>query len=60
MLQVENTQDHFKTTMKAGGIMDVVEQYPWTGEAVQHSRRDKRKGLNEGHVEMTADGPQLR
>lgn len=40
--------------------MDVVEQYPWSGETVIHKRRDKRKGTHTGHVERTKEGPQLR
>ena len=60
-MQVEDTEEYFKTVLKAGGIMDVVELYPWKGETVIHKRRDKRKGTHSGHVERTKDGePQLR
>jgi hypothetical protein len=49
-LHIEDTKDHFKTVMKAGGLMDVVERYPWTGETVAHSRRDKRRGQHHAKV----------
>ena len=58
--QVEDTEKYFKTTLKAGGIMDVVEQYPWTGETVEHGRRDKRKGTHRGSLRRTPEGPQLQ
>lgn len=40
--------------------MDVVEQYPWSGETVEHSRRDKRQGSHFGSVVKTDEGPQLQ
>jgi hypothetical protein len=39
--------------------MDVVEQYPWSGEVVTHKRRDKRSGHHLGRVLASKDGPQL-
>lgn len=110
--QLEDTADHFSTTLKAGGIMDVVEkvghcsflqaeragssasrsapslplllpldqggpicvlslpaqqtlpvalppcplQYPWSGAAVEHPRRDKRKGIHRAHVARSEAG----
>lgn len=60
MLQIEDKETYFKTTLKAGGIMDVVEQYPWSGETVEHSRRDKRPGSHHGCVVKSDDGPQLQ
>ncbi len=42
--------------IKAGGIMDVVECYPWTGEVLTHGRRDKRKGVHTGRVVRTEEG----
>lgn len=33
--------------------------YPWTGEPVRHSRRDKRKGHHEGYVARTEQGPSI-
>ena len=59
-MQVEDTEEYFKTTLKAGGLMDVVEKYPWTGETVIHKRRDKRKGTHTGNVQRTNEGPQMR
>lgn len=56
-LEVEDTADSFTTRIKAGGVMDVVEQYPWTGEEKQHKRRDKRKGHHFGFVSRTEKGP---
>ena len=59
VLEVEDTPQHFGTRLKAGGLMDVVERYPWTGEAVLHPRRDKRRG--EGVVgRRCASSPLLR
>ncbi|KAL4425760.1 hypothetical protein ABPG75_009776 [Micractinium tetrahymenae] len=55
--QLEDAGEHFKTVLKAGGIMDVVEQYPWSGEEVVHPRRDKRSGTHTGHVMRTERGP---
>jgi hypothetical protein len=49
-LQIEETEHHFETVIKAGGIMDVVEKYPWTGETVAHPRRDKRRGKHHARV----------
>lgn len=54
--QIQDTEEHFRTTLKAGGIMDVVETYPWSGEEVVHGRRDKRKGSHSGRVTRTASG----
>ena len=50
---------HFATTLKAGGVLDVRERYPWSGAAVEHSRRDKRRGRHSGRVslvEVEAEG----
>lgn len=60
MMQIEDTPDHFRTVIKAGGIMDVVEQYPWTGQEQQHSRRDKRSGHHSGKVVKTDNGPAIQ
>lgn len=43
---------HFATTLKAGGILDVRERYPWSGARVEHSRRDKRRGKHSGSVSL--------
>jgi hypothetical protein len=43
---------HFATTLKAGGILDVKEKYPWSGREVEHSRRDKRRGKHVGRVSL--------
>lgn len=59
-LQIEDTPDYFRTVIKAGGIMDVVEQYPWTGQEQQHSRRDKRAGHHHGKVVRTDRGPAIQ
>lgn len=32
-------------------------RYPWTGEVVLHSRRDKRRGQHRGSVHRTEAGP---
>lgn len=60
LVQIENGETYFKTTLQAGGIMDVVEEYPWSGEIVQHKRRDKRAGNHTGRVAQTDEGPQLQ
>ncbi len=52
LVLVDDRRTSFKTVLKAGGIMDVVEEYPWTGDIVKHSRRDKRKGIHTGKVEV--------
>lgn len=59
-LQIEDTPDYLRTVIKAGGIMDVVEQYPWNGQERQHSRRDKRGGHHHGKVVRTERGPAIR
>lgn len=46
----------FTTVLKAGGILDVEEEYPWTGEDVVHRRRDKRRGTHTGRVCRTDNG----
>ena len=43
---------YFATTLKAGGILDVRERYPWSGAQVEHSRRDKRRGKHSGWVSL--------
>ncbi|KAL3146264.1 hypothetical protein ABBQ32_002965 [Trebouxia sp. C0010 RCD-2024] len=59
-LEIEDTPDYLRTVIKAGGIMDVVEQYPWNGQERQHSRRDKRGGHHHGKVVRTERGPAIR
>lgn len=49
-LEIEDSDAHFKTNLKAGGLMDVIESYPWSGDSVPHSRRDKRRGKHVGYV----------
>lgn len=53
---IEDSSTHFKTTIKAGGVLDVRESYPKTGEIVLHSRRDKRSGSHRGRVIYTEQG----
>lgn len=60
LVQIEDNADFFKTVIKAGGIMDVVEQYPWTGQEQRHSRRDKRAGHHYGQVVKTDRGPAIQ
>ncbi|KAL4445837.1 hypothetical protein ABPG77_009036 [Micractinium sp. CCAP 211/92] len=57
VLEVEDTAEQFKTVLKAGGIMDTVEEYSWDGQDVEHPRRDKRHGMHTGHVTRTEQGP---
>ena len=33
-LELVDSPDHFETRLKAGGVLDVAELYPWTGEEV--------------------------
>ena len=59
---MEDLNDHFLTTLKAGGIMDVTECYPWgpgksCGPMVAHKRRDKRRGLTQGQVDRAKGHP---
>lgn len=60
MVQIDDNPEYFQTNIKAGGIMDVVERYPWTGEEKQHSRRDKRPGHHTGRVVLTYKGPSIQ
>lgn len=46
----------FRTVLKAGGVLDVEEEYPWNGDNVVHKRRDKRRGTHRGRVSRTIDG----
>lgn len=55
-LHVQDTDEGFTTIMKAGGIMDVMETYPWTGEKISLPRRDKRKGKHVGRVLRLEEG----
>mmetsp|Transcript_47411 Transcript_47411/g.119998 ORF Transcript_47411/g.119998 Transcript_47411/m.119998 type:complete len:232 (-) Transcript_47411:47-742(-) len=59
-MQVVDTPDTFGTTIKAGGVLDVVERYPKSGESVVHKRRDKRGGSHTGVVVQTAEGPSIQ
>lgn len=56
-VQLQDNEEYFETNLKAGGILDVIERYPWTGEPVQHTRRDKRSGRHTAYVTRTEDGP---
>ena len=47
-----SSEAYFATTLKAGGILDVRERYPWSGAQVEHSRRDKRRGKHSGRVSL--------
>ena len=60
LTQVEDNDEHIKTTIKAGGLMDVVESYPWNGEEVSHKRRDKRKGHHTGKAVRLKEGPSVQ
>ena len=31
-LELLESESHFETRLKAGGVLDVAERYPWTGE----------------------------
>ena len=33
-LELVDNADFFETRLKAGGVLDVAEKYPWTGEMV--------------------------
>jgi len=58
-MEINDTDESFGTTVKAGGVMDVVERYPKSGEAVVHSRRDKRRGKHTGQLKQTEGGPAI-
>ncbi|KAK9862509.1 hypothetical protein WJX84_002777 [Apatococcus fuscideae] len=58
-LEVNNSPERFETKIKAGGIMDVVERYSWSGDITEHKRRDKRRGIHRGRVSLTESGPQI-
>lgn len=59
-MQIEDNSEHFQTNIKAGGIMDVVERYPWSGQEKQHARRDKRGGHHFGKIVQTDKGPSIQ
>lgn len=59
VMEVEDTEGYFKTVLKAGGVLDVVEKYPWDGSKVVHSRRDKRFGKHTGMVRRAERGPEI-
>ncbi|KAK9831170.1 hypothetical protein WJX74_005878 [Apatococcus lobatus] len=58
-LEVNDSPERFETKIKAGGIMDVVERYSWSGAVTEHKRRDKRRGIHSGRVLRTDSGPQI-
>ena len=58
-MEVEDSPEYFKTVLKAGGLLDVVERYPWHGGEVLHGRRDKRAGQHRGMVQRTDKGPEI-
>ena len=33
-LELVDSPEYFETRLKAGGVLDVAEKYPWTGEQV--------------------------
>lgn len=49
-IELRDTEESFSTVIKAGGILDVRETFPWSGEAREHPRRDKRRGKATGRV----------
>lgn len=59
-MQIEDTEESFAFTLKAGGVLDVKECFPRTGEQVEHNRRDKRRGKRRGRLEQTPEGPIIR
>ena len=58
-LQINETETHFVTNLKAGGPLDVVERYPWDGAEVLHARRDKRRGTHRGRFVRSPAGPRI-
>lgn len=58
ILELEDSPAHFRTRLKAGGILDIVETYPWAPGAAEvvHGRRDKRRGGHTGRVERVEGG----
>lgn len=59
-MQIEDNSEYFQTNIKAGGIMDMVERYPWSGQEKQHSRRDKQGGHHFGKIVKTDKGPSIQ
>ena len=59
-LQVVDSETCFRTKVKAGGLMDVVETYPWDGSDKTFGRRDKRRGFQTGHISAGERGPTMR
>lgn len=60
VLEIQDDGEYFRTILKADGIMDVVEEYPWKdSKPVVHRRRDKRKGEHIGSVRREGGHPQI-
>eukprot|EP00890_Picochlorum_soloecismus_P002533 jgi/Picsp_1/3280/NSC_06120-R1_predicted protein [Chlamydomonas reinhardtii] len=60
VLEIQDDGEYFRTILKAGGIMDVVEVYPWKDcKPVVHRRRDKRRGKHLGSVRREDGHPQI-
>ena len=51
-LRIEIEDDSLSVIVKAGGIMDVVETYPMSGECTVLKRRDKRTGSVVGDLRV--------
>ncbi|KAK9813996.1 hypothetical protein WJX73_008539 [Symbiochloris irregularis] len=54
-VQIEDTDESFRTAAKVAGIIDLVEHYPWE-QWVKHPRRDKRRGQHTGRVHRSDHG----
>ena len=51
-LKIELENDFLSIIVKAGGMMDVVESFPLTGECTTLKRRDKRAGPVVGDLKV--------
>jgi hypothetical protein len=51
-MRIEIKDQSLIIIVKAGGMMDVVETYPLSGDCALQKRRDKRKGAVHGTVEL--------
>ena len=51
-LRIEVENDRLSVIVKAGGMMDVVETFPLSGECATLKRRDKRSGSVVGDLKV--------
>lgn len=56
VIELAETDEHFESVTRVGGIWGVVEKLPRNGAAVRLPRRDNKKGYSLGRVEHMSEG----